>query len=143
MPTSIRSNRAALKSLAVALVALTLGVTSTGALALSASDSSSSVTVSVADLDLSRSTDAQVLYKLIQQAAYEVCNGFVGPFAELRTRASLCYKSAVANAVTQVGNPLLDTLHRAQLSRIASNQSMTASGRVRPPTCPCTERSFA
>ncbi len=121
MSTPTRSNRAALKSLAVGLVALTLGVTSTGVLARSASDSSSSVTVSVADLDLSRSTGAQVLYKLIQQAAYEVCNGFVGPFAELRTKASPCYRTAVANAVTQVDSPLLDTLHRAQLSRIASN----------------------
>jgi UrcA family protein len=121
MSTPTQSNRAAFKSLAVGLMALTLGVTSTGVLARSASDSSSSVTVSVADLDLSRSTGAQVLYKRIQQAAYEVCDGFVGPFAELRTKTSPCYKTAVENAVAQVSSPLLDRLHRAQLSRLASN----------------------
>ena len=82
-----------------------------------ASASTSSVTVRYVELDLSRSAGAQVLYNRIQQAALEVCNGFVGPFSEMHTRASPCYKDAVENAVAQVNSPQLSAIHRT--SRLA------------------------
>ncbi|HKE43363.1 MAG TPA: UrcA family protein [Steroidobacteraceae bacterium] len=79
------------------------------------------IPVSYGDLDLTKSTGAKVLYRRIEWAALEVCNDFVGPFAALRTKASACYKNAVANAVARVGSPQLSIVHRAHATQVASN----------------------
>jgi len=101
------------------LAALTLGIVSTNALAASA-EAVRGITVSYSELDLSKSVGAKVLYKRIQLAAFEVCNEFVGPFSELRTKASGCYRNAVANAVAQVNSAQLTAQHRAHVTRLAS-----------------------
>lgn len=117
MNTVTQSNRGVRQILIAGLAVITLGLASTNTFAGDAS----SITVNYAELDLSQPAGAQILYSRIEQAAFEICNGFIGPFGEIRTKASPCYKNAVANAVAQVNSPRLSALHRAHSTRLASN----------------------
>ena len=113
-------NRGVRQILIAGLAVITLGLASTSTFA--ASPSSESITVNYAELDLTQPAGAQILYRRIQQAAFEICGGgFIGPFGDIRTKASPCYKNAVANAVAQVNSPRLSALHRAHSTRLASN----------------------
>ena len=114
-----QSNRGVRQILIAGLAVVTLGLASTSTFA--GSPSGDSIRVSYAELDLSQPAGAQVLYSRIEQAAFQICSGFIGPFAEIRTKASPCYKNAVANAVAQVNSPRLSALHRAHSTRLASN----------------------
>ena len=111
MFATLQSNHGARKILLGGVMVL-MGIASAAVSASPASASTRSVTVRYVELDLSRSAGAQVLYNRIQQAALQVCNGFVGPFSEMHTRASPCYKDAVENAVAQVNSPQLSAIHR-------------------------------
>ncbi len=126
-------NRGVRQILIAGLAVITLGLASTSTFAASPSSesmkvfasspsSSESITVNYAELDLTQPAGAQILYRRIQQAAFEICGGgFIGPFGDIRTKASPCYKNAVANAVAQVNSPRLSALHRAHSTRLASN----------------------
>jgi UrcA family protein len=120
MSTVIKFNRGARQILISGLAVVTLGFAWTSTFAASP-DETSSITVSYAELDLSQAAGAQILYNRIQQAAFEVCSGFTGPFSVIRTKASPCYKNAVSNAVAQINSPRLSALHRARTTRLASN----------------------
>jgi len=111
MFATLQSDHGARKILLGGVVVL-MGIASAAVSASPASASTRSVTVRYAELDLSRPAGAQVLYNRIQQAALQVCNGFVGPFSEMHTRASPCYKDAVEHAVAQVNSPQLSAIHR-------------------------------
>ena len=121
MYATFQSNDSTRRFLIGGMAALILGIASTAGSASPTADGIQSVTVRYAGLDLSRSVGAQILYTRIQQAALQVCDGFVGPFREMRTKASPCYKDAVASAVAQVNSPQLSVIYRAHMPRLASN----------------------
>jgi len=116
-----QSNDTTRKFLIIAAAALVLGVASTAAPASPSSDGVRSVTVHFGELDLSGPAGAQVLFARIQRAAYEVCNGYSGPFAELQIKGSPCYRTAVAKAVADVNSPQLSAIYQAHVTRVASN----------------------
>lgn len=109
------------KFLIIAAAALVLGVASTSAPARPSSDGVRSVTVHFGELDLSRRAGAQVLFARIQRAAYDVCNGYSGSFAEMQITMSPCYSTALAKAVADVNSPQLSAIYRAHFTRVASN----------------------
>ncbi len=79
-----------------------------------------SMTVRFAELDLSKQAGVEVLYRRIKSAAWTVCGGR-DPIARINIAKSQCYKTAVANAVTQVNAPLLTALHTEKTkTRLAS-----------------------
>ncbi len=102
------------------VAALMLSMAST-AFASAAADGTRSIAVSYGELDLSRPAGAQVLYQRIERAALTVCNNLTGPFSEMRTQASACYRDAVANAVAYVNSAQLIAIHRAHTTRLASD----------------------
>ncbi len=120
MYATIQSNDAMRKFL-IGAAALLLGIASTAAPANPGAVDVRSVTVHFGELDLSRSEGAQVLYRRIQRAAYDVCDGYVGPFPEMHIKTGPCYTTAVANAVAQVNSPQLSAIYRAHMPRLASN----------------------
>jgi UrcA family protein len=121
MYTVLQSTCSARKFLIGGMTALILGLASTALWASPPADDTRSVIVSYAELDVSRPVGAQVLYRRIQRAAYDVCDGYVGPFPERHIKTSPCYKNAVANAVAQVNSSQLSAIYRANMSRVASN----------------------
>jgi UrcA family protein len=72
-----------------------------------------SVTVSYRDLDLSSVAGATTLYQRIQGAARQVC-GYAGADLIEQEIWKACYRSATADAVRQVHNPLLTAVHEGR-----------------------------
>jgi UrcA family protein len=69
-------------------------------------------TVTFADLDISTADGAQALYERIATAARSVCRG-----EEIRF-AHACRTRAIADAVKDVGSPLLSAMHRSTMERV-------------------------
>lgn len=82
-------------------------------------------TVSYGDLDLERTEGVAVLYKRLNHAAKAVC----GPLKSRQLRQmvlrSECIKEALANAITDVDQPLLTQYYRSNGS--ASAQAVVAN----------------
>ena len=106
--------------LVAGFAALTLSIAATGAHASPTVDTSR-ITVRYGELDLAKPAGARALYRLIQQAAFDVCDGYVGRFSEMQTRRSACYKDAIANAVAAVGSPQLTALYGNSRTKLAAN----------------------
>jgi UrcA family protein len=113
-------NHGAASALFGALAALSLAFAATASQAQPTVDTTR-ITVRYAELDVTKPAGAQALYRMIQQAAYQVCDGYVGRFSRMRTLESGCYKDAVANAVAAVGSPQLSAVHGARQTRVAGN----------------------
>jgi UrcA family protein len=117
---SATRNHSAASALLSGLVALTLAFAATASQARPTVDTAR-ITVRYAELDVTKPAGAQALYRMIQQAAYDVCDGYVGRFSRMQTVNSACYKSAVANAVAAVGSPQLTALYGARRTKLAAN----------------------
>lgn len=113
-------NHGATSALCRGLVALTLAFAATVSHAQSTVNTAR-ITVRYAELDVTKPAGAQALYRMIQQAAFDVCDGYVGRFSQMQTLKSACYKDAVANAVAAVGSPQLTALHGMQQTKLAAN----------------------
>jgi len=66
-------------------------------------------TVKYGDLNLKSESGARNLYRRLQRAAAEVCDGVDARSPAYRT----CYERALAGAVDKVGAPALYAVHRA------------------------------
>jgi UrcA family protein len=71
-------------------------------------------------LDPSTASGARKLYRRIHQAALVQCGGQMAVSSDYRIESQDCYREAVANAVAQLNNPVLFTIHRAEVARLAS-----------------------
>ena len=77
-----------------------------------------SVTVKYYDLDLSTLAGARTLYGRISAAARNVC-GYEGRSITDQAFWNGCYRGAVADAVAQVGSPLLTAVHTGHPSDLS------------------------
>lgn len=71
-------------------------------------------------IDTSTASGAKALYTSIHQTAFARCGGQAGVASDYRIEASDCYRDAVANAVSTIDSPVLFTLHRSEVARLAS-----------------------
>jgi UrcA family protein len=71
-------------------------------------------------IDASTASGAKTLYRNIHQTAFARCGGQAGVISDYRIEASDCYRDAVANAVAALDSPVLFTLHRSEVARLAS-----------------------
>jgi UrcA family protein len=71
-------------------------------------------------LDASTASGAKALYRNIHRTAFARCGGHAGILSDYRIEASDCYRDAVANAVAAIDSPVLFTLHRSEVARLAS-----------------------
>jgi len=106
---------------AAPLVITALSVALSANLAFAAPPTSSTV-VQYRELDLSTEAGVQALYERIKTAASQLCwHETVGHSVIDKEALYLdCYKEAVANGVTQIGQARLTAIHRAD-SRLAVN----------------------
>ena len=76
--------------------------------------------VNYADLDLSHRAGAAALFARIRSAARLVCEPVAGslwsPFAQLREKS--CMDKAIADAISDVGSPLLTDIYLGKASTI-------------------------
>jgi len=106
------TRRSTLRSIALVSVVCLAG--SASALA-SDPHSSRSLTVHYSDLNLSSLAGATTLYQRISGAARFVCGEQGRRFDEQR-RWNACYKSAIADAVATVNNPLLASVQNGAVN---------------------------
>ncbi len=99
----------------LALIVCLLGITP----AWSGTPAVRSVTVSYGDLDLSSPAGANALYRRIQAAAKQVC-GYAGADLTEQSIWKGCYRSAIAEAVSKVKNPLLTAVHSGRPAAITA-----------------------
>jgi UrcA family protein len=94
----------------IAIVAATL----IGDIAAAKERDAASTVVSYTDLDLTRSVDTSRLYARLKYASQKVCNGYDS--RELRTRDlyAECVDKALNNAVAEVNDARLTSLHAAE-----------------------------
>lgn len=106
-----------MKSLMIAgaLLALSAG-------AALAADAVPQVRVTAAGLHLSQSADAQAMLGRLDEAALNACGASKFSFAQVRsaTRAGDCYRSAMSNAVTSLGAPMVTNLYRNDVRSYAA-----------------------
>lgn len=102
------------------LAAVVLGLGSVSSFASTSNGAEPSMKVSFGDLDLSKSAGAEALYKRIRKAAFTVCGGHESPIASIYTTGTLCFRTAVNEAVAKVNAPLLTALHTNKTTRVAS-----------------------
>jgi UrcA family protein len=79
------------------------------------------ITVDTKGLDLTTQQGAEALYGRIQSAAKRECNADMAPWdgQKIKTRDE-CVKLVVEDAVAQFNQPLLTSVHKAQVERLAS-----------------------
>ena len=84
-----------------------------------AADAAPQMRVTSAGLNLSQSADAQAMLGRIEEAALNACGASKFSFAQVReaTRAGDCYKSAMSNAVSSLGAPVVTSLYQAATAR--------------------------
>ncbi|HKE44925.1 MAG TPA: UrcA family protein [Steroidobacteraceae bacterium] len=101
---------------------LSVGVLSIGSVSALAPMSGERAARTPGDLvsDPSTSSGARTLYRRIHEAAFARCGGKPGVVSDYRIEGSDCYRDAVANSVAAVGSPVLFTLHRSEVARIAN-----------------------
>ncbi|HKS57327.1 MAG TPA: UrcA family protein [Steroidobacteraceae bacterium] len=94
----------------VAIAAATL----IGDIAAAKERDAESIAVNYTDLDLTRSVDTARLYSRLKYASQKVCNSYDS--RELRTRDlySACFDKALNNAVAEVNDARLTSLHAAE-----------------------------
>lgn len=80
-----------------------------------------SMKVNTRGLDVTTPQGAEQLYERIQAAAKRVCNADTAPWdgQKIKTR-NRCVESAVDDAVAQFNRPLLTSIHKARIERMAS-----------------------
>ncbi|HZF24942.1 MAG TPA: UrcA family protein [Steroidobacteraceae bacterium] len=115
MNSSFPLNRRARIALACALGVFAVSIGSVSALAPGMPGFSAA-----ASTDPSTSAGAKTLYRRIHQAAFLHCGGKAGIMSDYRIEASDCYRDAIANSVTEMGSPVLFTLHRSEVARLAT-----------------------
>jgi UrcA family protein len=86
--------------------------------------------VSLADLDLSRSDDAQRAYTRLSTAAKHVCRQLAADEPRGMRRTNQCYRNALANAVTAVGNVHLSQLHRLDRNVRLAQRGLNRTGAI-------------
>ena len=92
--------------------------------ASSAADNGAEITIiTYGELDLSTTDGAQVLYQRIKRAARKVCqtNGLMSVARQRRARE--CYDRVVADAVSQVNQPLVASVHDKTQTRNGRRRS--------------------
>jgi UrcA family protein len=89
-----------------------------------------STTVSYGDLDLSRDADAKVLYSRLRAAAKSVCGTVDARNLRMRQAAAECYRQSLANAVSDVGDQNVATLHASDPSIRVASRAVPATGRT-------------
>ena len=88
-----------------------------------------SLMVKYQDLNVSNPQGAATLYARIQSAAAVVCGGFEDRGPALKALTDACVHKAIADAVTQVGQPSLTALFNAKNG--TPKQIILASGKTR------------
>ena len=80
-----------------------------------------SMKVSTQGLDLTTQQGAEQLYERIQAAARRVCNADTAPWdgQKIKSRDE-CVGLVVEDAVAQFNRPLLTSIHKARVERMAS-----------------------
>src|SRR5262249_4127299 len=71
-------------------------------------------------IDASTASGAKALYRRIHDRAFLRCGGKAGVISDYRIETSDCYRDAIANAVMTIDSPVLFTLHRSEVARLAS-----------------------
>lgn len=71
-----------------------------------------SVRVSFAELDLRKEAGARELYSRLRRASREVCGTPRTPSQSLSRSKDECFEETLDTAVSAVGNPLLERIHR-------------------------------
>src|SRR5262245_43928246 len=73
-----------------------------------------------ARVDATTASGAKALYRRIHDRAFLRCGGKARVISDYRIETSDCYRDAIANAVTTIDSPVLFTLHRSEVARLAS-----------------------
>jgi UrcA family protein len=101
--------KSAISPSAVVLVSPAIGLKGTPG-----SFESTRITVSYADLNLESDEDVQVLYRLLQRASKEACNGGKLKYRRsviLKSSSLRCYRKSLSNAVSKIDNENLTRFH--------------------------------
>jgi UrcA family protein len=116
--TTLRSTT--LRSTLTAAACLGVGLTCLATLADAAVEPPPTRVVRYADLDISREPGARVLYRRIQAAARQVCEGNVMSNVHLLGKEKACFNHAVDEAVQRVNSAALAQVYGSAMPRLAS-----------------------
>jgi UrcA family protein len=120
MISSLRSGRRAPTLFLSLLGILALPLASVSTTVPSPSSGSPPVPQLSSGLHPSTASGARKLYQRIHREALEHCGGQARASSDYRIESRDCYREAIANSVSQIDNPVLFTLHRTDVARLAS-----------------------
>jgi UrcA family protein len=87
------------------------------------------IEVSLAGLNLATQADARTAYSRLRAAAQKVCHGVESTERRGHLKFDRCYQEALSNAVADVGNGNISSLHLSDRNvRVAQRETAQATG---------------